>query len=70
MNQFGAGMMAGSWIWSMIDAPISAHGINQQAKRTQSAAHMIEFKNGDNVLGIDVAPKRQGFAAQMSYSFK
>ena len=68
-NYAGVGMMSGAWLWSVIDAPISASGINSRA-RAQSQAHMIEFKHGNNLVGFDIAPKRGGAVAQMTYSFK
>jgi sRNA-binding regulator protein Hfq len=67
-NYAGLGMMSGAWLWSVIDAPISASGINSRA-RAQRQAHMIELKHGDNLVGFDISPKRGGAVAQMTYSF-
>lgn len=63
----GLGLAGVSYLWSMIDAPISASKINRRV--AQNYGHMTEFNQGKNVLGFDMGPMRKGFAAKLSYHF-
>ncbi len=42
---------AGSWVWSIVDAPISASRINERGLRQHG--HLIELDCGEYVLGVD-----------------
>jgi hypothetical protein len=63
----GIGICAGSAIWSIIDAPLSASRINR--KFEQSHGHLLEFGRGKNVVGL--APRVSGdrLGAELSYHF-
>ena len=50
----GIGVAAGAWLWSVIDAPLSANSYNDVAARS-SYGHMIELNESAYVVGIDVA---------------
>lgn len=61
----GFDLMA-AWIWSMIDAPLSANRIN---RGLQSFGHLIEFNHDPYALGVDVAPGRKGMNAKLTLHF-
>ena len=63
----GLGMVLGSEVWSMIDAPISASRINKRA--AQSYGHLLEWDQGGNIVGLDVGPTPDGIGAEVSYHF-
>jgi TM2 domain-containing membrane protein YozV len=64
----GLGMVIGSSIWSMIDAPISANNINEQ--RRNSFGHLLEY-NFDKVaiVGIDPVAFRHGSGVSLTVHF-
>jgi hypothetical protein len=55
----GIGVAAGAWLWSVIDAPISASDINDESAGL-SYGHMIESSNSGCVVGVDVAALQDG----------
>lgn len=59
----GAGVAAGSWIWSMIDAPTSANRINDEYDNG-GYGHMIEMRSDQYVLGLDLGPQAHGMGAR------
>ncbi|HUL44000.1 MAG TPA: DUF5683 domain-containing protein [Bacteroidota bacterium] len=59
----GAGVAVSSWIWSMIDAPISANHINDE-HFNNSYGHMIEMGSDRYVVGIDVGMQERGLGAR------
>lgn len=63
----GLGTIAAGWIWSMIDAPLSASKINRE--RRQQMGHLIEFNNDNYALGLDVATKKEGIEAKITLHF-
>jgi hypothetical protein len=67
----GLGMVTATWIWSMIDAGISASDYNESLRKgKQSYGHMYEDYLNDNVvIGIDLTPTTQGFAGGVTLHF-
>lgn len=63
----GFGIVIGSHIWSMIDAPLSANKINK--RRHQYYGHLFEVQNNDHALGFDLGPTKDGFCFHLSYHF-
>ena len=66
----GVGIAVGAWVWSMIDAPISASNINKR-RRQQYYGHLFETEigNGKNVFGFDVIPTKNGVKGNFSIHF-
>jgi hypothetical protein len=64
----GIGLAAGSWLWSVIDAPLSASAINE-AQDDVRFGHMFEMKSGSNVVGLDLGLQRQGVAMNVVVHF-
>lgn len=60
-------ILSGAYLWSIIDAPLSAIKINKE--REKQYGHLLEFDQGNYVIGFDLAPTRQGFGAKLSYHF-
>ena len=48
----GLVLALGSWLWSMVDAPLQAGKINEQAER-ERFGHMLEFGGPRYSLGLD-----------------
>ena len=67
----GLGMVVGTWVWSMIDAGISASDYNESLRKSkQNYGHMYEDYLNDNVvIGIDLGPTTQGFAGGVTLHF-
>lgn len=63
----GLGIAAGSHIWSVIDAPLSADKINK--RRHQYYGHLFELQNNSRTLGFDLGPNKGGFCFHLSYHF-
>jgi hypothetical protein len=53
----GLGLISGSWLWSVIDAPVSAARINREAVRKYG--HLFELQRKQYSLGLDLAPTMQ-----------
>jgi hypothetical protein len=53
----GLGLISGSWLWSVIDAPVSAARINREAARKYG--HLFELQRKQYSLGLDLAPTMQ-----------
>lgn len=64
----GIGVAAGAWIWSVIDAPISAGSLNDQPARA-SYGHMIESNNPACVVGVDVSALHRGAGVNLVVHF-
>jgi len=66
VGEIGLGVLlwVGVWVWSVIDAPISAININ----RERSWGRFSEFNNR-NGLGLTVTPKKQGIEASLTLHF-
>lgn len=59
----GLGVATGTWVWSMIDAPVSASARNAAIRaQARPAAHMFEHDLGGALVALDVAPNFQGGA--------
>jgi hypothetical protein len=58
-----------AYIWSWIDAPISANRINKRKLKELKEGHLLEYGNERYVFGLDVAPRRKGFAAKATLHF-
>ncbi len=68
MALFGGLLWLGGLLWSVIDAPISANGINQQAQQPDYG-HLLEF-DGDRVtLGVDAVARRNISGARLTLRF-
>lgn len=67
----GLGMAVGTWVWSMIDAGVSASDYNDRLKEGKPGyGHMYEnYLNGNVVLGIDLDPTLNGFAGSLTLHF-
>jgi TM2 domain-containing membrane protein YozV len=65
----GLGVAIGSWVWSMIDAPISASAINREAS-SHSYGHLFEYDfNQNTAVGLDPAVLRNGNGASLTIHF-
>jgi len=67
----GLGMAVGTWVWSMIDAGVSASEYNEALREgKQRYGHMYEnYLNDSVVLGIDLTPTLQGFSGGVTVHF-
>ena len=63
----GIGICAGSVIWSIIDAPLSASRINRGIE--QSHGDLLEFDRGKNVADLNALVSQDAFGAELSYHF-
>ena len=64
MVWIGVVAMTGSWVWSMIDAPISAGEYNERmARRAPSFGHAFERSLGTTVVALDVGTTARGGAS-------
>lgn len=63
----GIGICAGSAIWSIIDAPLSASRINR--KFEQSHGHLLEFNRSKNVVSLNGLVSQDALGAELSYHF-
>ena len=52
-NIVGLTIVAGGYLWSLIDAPISAFKKNNVLEQNQYG-HLLEFHGGKQVVGIDL----------------
>lgn len=64
----GIGVAAGAWVWSVIDAPISANSHNEGSQGS-TYGHMFESGNPAFVVGIDVAALRPGAGVNLTIHF-
>ena len=63
----GSAVVFGSWLWSVIDAPIKAASINRKNKA--EATGLLEFKNADK-WAMKIEPFRsQGLGGTVSFTF-
>ncbi len=69
MFYVGAGVAAASWLWSIIDAPLSTSSINERRREQQRYGHMYELGGERYALGMDVVPVREGIAVQLVMHF-
>ncbi len=60
-------LLEGGWLWSVIDAPISANKINQS--RQPSYGHLIQLDGDRLTLGIDMTARRNGPSAMLTLHF-
>jgi TM2 domain-containing membrane protein YozV len=68
----GLGLAAGTSIWSMIDAGISASNYNDELRKSkqQRFGHMYENNlSEDVVLGIDITPRLRGVSGGLTLHF-
>jgi TM2 domain-containing membrane protein YozV len=68
MLYVGAGLAAASWLWSVIDAPISATNYNDERSGLRYG-HMLEMGNDDHVLGVDLARHTYGTGVSVTLHF-
>jgi TM2 domain-containing membrane protein YozV len=63
----GLGVAGASYLWSIIDAPISAIRINKA--RGQYYGHLLEFNSDKQVVGFDLATNGKTIGAKFSMHF-
>lgn len=64
----GTSLMLSTWIWSQVDAALSAGTINRQ--RREYFGHMLEFDFGKHVVGLDLGQvDGGGFSARLALHF-
>lgn len=68
LHYIGLGISTASFLWSLIDAPISANKINKK-RRDQSFGHFINIDNGRFCVGIDAGNLGRGVGAQLTLHF-
>ena len=61
----GALLTSGNWLWSVIDAGISADNINKK----NEYGHLIELRDDRFVLGVDPAVQRNGLGTMLTLHF-
>lgn len=64
----GLSIMCASYLWSVIDAPISANKINEKRMATDYG-HLIEFNKDKYALGFDVTTPKNGIGARVTLHF-
>jgi TM2 domain-containing membrane protein YozV len=64
----GIGVAAGAWLWSVIDAPLSASSHNDMAAQS-SYGHMLELNGPSCVVGIDMAALQGGPGLNLAIHF-
>lgn len=64
----GIAMAGGSWVWSMIDAPISANRINSEMSRN-TMGHLIELDGNGYIVGMDVVARPRGVGVNLAIHF-
>ncbi len=64
----GIGVAAGAWIWSVIDAPISANSTNDESAGS-TYGNMIESSNPKCVVGVDVTALQGGAGVNLVVHF-
>ncbi len=57
------------WMWSWIDAPLSANRINKQKLKELREGHLFEYRSERYALGVDLVPRRRGLEARASLHF-
>ena len=65
---FGLLLWFGSSLWSMIDAPISANGINEQNQQP-SYGHLIELRGSRATLGVDPVVSHKNLGTRLTLHF-
>jgi len=66
-KSIGIAMVGGAWIWSIIDAPISA---NKKNKKLQiQSGHLLEFESGKSLIGVDAGYIRNSLGGKITYHF-
>lgn len=67
----GLGIAVGTWVWSMIDAGISASDYNDRLSEGRPGyGHMYEnYLNNKVILGVDVGPSPNGFSGGVTLHF-
>ena len=64
----GAFTFLGSYIWSAVDAPISANRINRQSQRL-SYGHLMEFEGSRTTLGVDPVVSHKNLGTRLTLHF-
>jgi len=63
----GLGGAIAASVYSLVDAPISAHRINKESH--QKYGHLIEIQRDTYAIGIDILPIKNGIDARFTYHF-
>jgi len=50
----GIPLILTAWLWSCIDAPLSANKINKRSRQQIAYGHILEFHRGQFVIGADL----------------
>ena len=61
----GLGLLAGTWLWSLIDAPISAKNINKK----DEYGHLLKLGDDRVTLGIDPVIQHNGLGTLLTVHF-
>ena len=65
---FGFFLFFGSYIWSVVDAPISANSINRQSQQP-SYGHLIELGGSRATLGVDPVVSHKNLGTRLTLHF-
>jgi len=60
-------IFASNWVWSFVDAPISAKRINKENQ--QQFGHLLEVKIGNKIMGVDLYTGNINLLAKITYHF-
>ena len=60
-------IFAANWVWSFVDAPISAKRINRE--RQPQFGHLMEFEIGKNMTGVDLYTRNSNLLVKITYHF-
>lgn len=64
----GLGIAGAAWLWSVIDAPVSASSINDEY-RAGRFGHMLEMGGEGLIVGVDPGATRQGVGVKLVVHF-
>ena len=68
LESLGEVIVAGNWLWSLIDAPISATKINRE-RENFLYGHLLQFEVGNYALGVDLTNSRKTYRATVTIHF-
>ncbi len=64
----GIGVAGAAWLWSVIDAPVSASSINDESQGARYG-HVLEMTGPGYVVGVDPGATQQGVGARLVVHF-
>jgi len=65
----GMPLLLTAFIWSCIDAPISANKINKRMREQNTHGHMLEFYKGQYALGVDLNITEKAIGPNLTLHF-